>query len=39
MTIGFQKAYSYGMDVLITVIYLIILVSNYDMLVQAKRDD
>ena len=39
MTIGFQKAYSYAMDVLITVIYLIILVSNYDMFVQAKRDD
>ena len=38
ITIGFQKTYSYGMDVLITVIYLIILVRNYDIFISLKSD-
>jgi hypothetical protein len=39
ITIGFQKTYSYGMDVLITVIYLIILVKNYDIFFKLKSDE
>jgi hypothetical protein len=38
LTIGFQKTYSYAMDVLVIVIYLILLTRNYEIFIKLNSD-
>lgn len=37
-TLGFQKAYSYGMDALIAAVYIVMLSRNYETLVKPKSN-